>query len=309
MFYYFLQITTTAILIVAANTAFADFPRLSYFIARDNFLPRQLMNQGDRLVFQNGILVLVLVAGTLIVWSGAHTHKLLPLYAVGVFIAFTASQAGMVAWHVRNRLAGWPWRMALSAFGAVVTAVVAVILFVTKFHDGAWIVAMLLGILLVVFKVINSHYNRTLSQLKAEENARSVPPVHNTVLLLAPRVHKGILTALHYARSIGLDCRALHVNIDPDASPLIRREWDQFSQGTPLVILESPYRSVIEPILEYVDAELAEHPDSMITVIVPEFVPRRWWLRLLHSNAAVLLKRALGARRNVVVTNVRYFLD
>jgi len=308
-FYYFIQIATMAILVVAANTAFADFPRLSYFMARDGFMPRQLMSLGDRLVYQNGIVTLSLVSGLLIIWSRANIHVLLPLYAVGVFISFTMSQAGMVAWQFKHKVKLWQLRAALSAFGGAITAVVAVVLFVTRFKDGAWIVGVLLIILMLLFKAIHGHYANNLKNLEITRDPDPIPPKLNTVLLLVPRIHMGILRTLRYAQSIGLDVRAIHVNIDPDASPRIRQEWEQYGHGTPLVILESPYRSIREPIIDYVDEELLEHPDKMVTVIVPEFVPRRWWHNLLHDNIALSLRRDLGARRNVVITNVRYFLE
>jgi hypothetical protein len=308
--YIFVQIATMAVLILAANTAFADFPRVCYFMAREGFLPRQLMNMGDRLVFQNGILALAFVAGVLIVWSGADTHALMPLYATGVFIAFTLSQAGMVKWQISHKLRVWPLRAGMNAIGALVTATVAIVIFSTKFREGSWIVAVLLVSELIFFFAINRHYAVTRSQLTVDDSYVHKPPqIVNTVLLLVPRVTRGVLQALDYARSIGLDCRALHVNIDPDESPKIMAEWDRFVTDIPLVILESPYRSIVEPVIEYVDEALTEHPDHIVTVIVPEFIPRKLWQRLLHNNLAFQIRSALGRRRNVVITNVRYLLD
>jgi amino acid transporter len=192
-FYFFIQIATMAILVVAANTAFADFPRLSSVMARDGFLPRQLMNLGDKLVFQNGILTLSAVAGVLIVWSAGHTHKLLPLYAVGVFIAFTCSQAGMMVWQTRHRQPRWQFKAGLNAVGAAVTSIVALILFITKFHDGAWVVGLLLALLFLLFHTVSRHYADNRRKLEIRDDFSAPGKTSSRALVLVPRVHMGIL--------------------------------------------------------------------------------------------------------------------
>lgn len=300
-----LQVATTLILILAANTAYADFPRLCSFIARDGFLPRQLASLGDRLVFQNGIVFLSLAAIALIVTFGGNTHKLIPLYSVGVFVSFTMSQAGMFARSRKTKQGGWkPW---VSFFGAIITSILAVVLLLSKWHEGAWLVIIALGALLSVFLAIRGHYNYLAKELEVEPTD-AVPQVKMTVLLLVPRLHKGILQAIAYAQSLSEDVRAVHVTLDSRGTAKIKQDWVKFGQEIPLVILESPYRSLVEPVTDYIDQTIAEEPNQMVTVIVPEAVPRRWYHRFLHNNVAIALKLALGSRKNVVITNVRYFL-
>lgn len=303
--FFALQLATAAILFLAANTAFADFPRLSSFIARDGYLPRQLTSQGDRLVFQNGIILLSLAAIALIWIYKADTHSLIPLYAMGVFISFTLSQAGMAVKFWREK-AKW-WKFGVSSFGTVVTFAVLIILLVTKFTEGAWLIVIALAVMLTVFSLIRRHYDylgRELSLTPEDE----VRPVRTTVLLLVPRLHKGVLKAIAYSKAMTKDVRAIHVTLDPKNAGQIKEDWSRFGADIPLVILESPYRSLLQPIVEYIDQTIAEDPDMMVTVIVPQAVPKYWWHGLLHNNAAVALKLALASRKNVVVTNVRYFL-
>ncbi len=303
-YFYALQIATALILVLAANTAFADFPRLCSFVARDGFLPRQLASVGDRLVFQNGIIVLALLASVLIVVFKGHTDKLIPLYAVGVFTAFTLSQFGMVVHQLR---AGKRGTIAISVVGGVATGIVAIVILVTKFTEGAWIVLIALLVMLAVFKVIRRHYDYLARELSLAPDD-TVKPMRTIVLLLVPRVHKGILHAIAYAKSITKDVRALHVTLDSKGASSVKEDWAKFGADIPLVILESPYRSLISPVTEYVDQAVEEDPQCMITVIVPQAVPKYWWQGILHTNAAVGLKLALKARKNVVITNVRYFL-
>lgn len=308
-FFYYIQISTFLILILAANTSFADFPRLASIMARDGYLPRQFARQGDRLVFQNGIIILAVTACLLVWHYRGKVDSLLPLYAIGVFTSFTLSQSGMFIHWKRLKDKGWLRRALINGCGAIITGIVCIIIITTKFKEGAYIVVILLSILFVTFKGIKRHYVKSALQLALPRRYESHETV-NTVLLLVPRIHQGILAAFEYARSIGLDCRAVHVNIsaDPRRLEVMRKDWDKFAKDIPLVILESPFRSLVGPILEYVDEALSEHPDHVITVIVPEYVPGKWWHSILHENAAFQLKLALSSRKNVVVTNVRYFL-
>ncbi len=300
-----LQIATTLILILAANTAYADFPRLCSFIARDGFLPRQLASLGDRLVFQNGIIFLSLAAMALLIKFNGDTHLLIPLYAVGVFVSFTMSQAGMFARARKLKLGGWkPW---VSFFGAIITACLAMVLLVSKWKDGAWLVLIALAALIMTFNGIRRHYDYLAKELEVEPTD-DVPKVKMTVLLLVPRLHKGILQAIAYAQSLSEDVRAIHVTLDPKGVDRVKADWVKFGEEIPLVILESPFRSLVLPVTDYIDQTIAESPDQFVTVIVPEAVPRRWYHRFLHNNVAISLKLALGARKNVVITNVRYFL-
>ncbi|MCH8273650.1 MAG: APC family permease [Armatimonadetes bacterium] len=304
--FYVIQISTMLILVLAANTAFADFPRLCSFIAGDSFLPRQLSNLGDRLVFQNGIILLAVASGALIFVFGADVHRLIPLYALGVFTAFTLGQAGMVVRQVRLK-ARW-WGPVISFIGMVATGTVWVVILTTKFMIGAWIIVVGLMVLLAVFWGIRRHY-RYLTRALTPVLGEKPGPVDTTVLLLVPRIHRGILTAIAYARTLSKDIRAVYVNINPDSVEEVKREWDQFAGDIPLVVLEAPYRSLVDPILEYIDEAVGERENHMLTVILPQAVPKHWWQGLLHNNAALPLKLALASRKNVVVTNVRYFLE
>ncbi|GMV35656.1 MAG: amino acid transporter [Fimbriimonadales bacterium] len=305
-FYYVIQAATVVILILAANTAFADFPRLCSFIARDGFLPRQLTNLGDRLVFHWGIVLLTAVSIGLIYAFGGETNRLLPLYAGSVFITFSLSQFGMVA-HWR-RLGGNVPKMMMNLLGAVATTIVGIVFVVSKFTEGAWMIPVIGAGMMWVFTRIRRHYERHTQQLQLQDFA--VPAQRQTTaIVLVPRLHIGTIAALNYARSIGLDCRALHVSVNPAKTQELKRDWERYNFGIPLVILESQYRSLVDPIIEYVDETLKESPDRWVTVIVPEAVPAKWWHRALHNNAAVPIKLALSQRKRVVITNVRYHLE
>jgi len=304
--FYLSQVATALILFLAANTGFADFPRLSMFMARDGYLPRQLTSLGDRLVFQNGILTLALLSIGLILLKSADTHSLIPMYAVGVFLSFTLSQSGMVGRWVRSRI--YSWKLFVSLFGALVTGSVTVVLLVNRWGEGAWIALAALAALMVLFRQIRKHYDWLAKMLNIAPTDK-LQPVETTVLLSVPRMHKGILQAIAYSKALTKDVRAIHVTLDPSSAKQIKEQWNDFGSDIPLVILESPYRSLIRPIVEYVDQTLAESPDHMVTVIVPQAIPRRWWQGLLHSNIALLLKLALASRKNVVISNVRYFLE
>jgi amino acid transporter len=305
--FYAIQFCTFLILILAANTAFADFPRLSSFIAKDGFLPRQLSNLGDRLVFQNGIILLAVSAAALIWIFHGDTHKLLPLYAVGVFTSFTLSQGGMVVQQIRNKTG--KFGVVVSTIGMITTAVVMVILLVTKFEEGAWLVILVGSVLLFVFWSIRKHYDYLAKALNPGPSDK-VGELKTTVLLLVPpRIHKGILNAIAYAKTLSDDFRAVTVTDNPESVAFMKEQWEKYGGSIPLVILESPYRSLVEPTMEYIDEAIREEPNHMLTVVVPQAVPKRWWQAVLHNNSALPLKLALQSRKNVVVTNVRYFLE
>jgi len=305
--YYFVQFATFAILILAANTAFADFPRLSSFIARDGFLPRPFARQGDRLVFHNGIIMLAVAAGVLVWIFKGELEGLLPLYAVGVFTAFSLSQAGMVAHWWKRRPTAWRRKFALNLLGTVICVAVLLIIAITKFSEGAWLIMILVPLVFASFVAIKKRYESISKQLVIGEKLPRMPKGH-TSLLLVPRVHNGILAALNYARVTDPDCQAIHVVIDERRIQEIQDSWAKFGANVPMVLLRSPFRSLIEPVLDYVDELLNENPEQVITVIVPEAVSTRWYHRLLQENVAQQLKAALGSRPNVVVTNVKYFL-
>jgi amino acid transporter len=305
--YYMIQAATTMILVLAANTAFSDFPRLASIVARDRFLPRQFTNQGDRLAFSNGILVLSLLAGTLLVVFGGDTHRLIPLYMLGVFVSFTLSQTGMVLKWRRERKPSWRRHAAVNAVGAVLTGVVLVVVAVTKFGEGAWLIIVLIPVLVLHFLAIHRHYERVASQLSLK-GLETSQKRHNTVIVPIGGVHRAVVMALEYARTLSDDVRAVYVDVDPRATEEIREHWSRWGQGIRLEILASPFRSVMEPLLEYIEITDDERPDDFITVLLPEFVPARWWQHLLHNQRALLIKGALLLRHNVVVTSVPYHL-
>ncbi len=309
LLYYVVQTMTMLILVLAANTSFADFPRLSSFMARDRFMPRQFANRGDRLAFSNGIIILAVLSALLLVVFQGETHALIPLYAVGVFVSFTLSQAGMVRYWVRERGPRWTLRATLNGAGAVATGIVTVIIATTKFAHGAWIVILLIPCLVALFLGIRRHYGDVARQLSIEglEPHEPPPPTH-LVLVLVGDMHRGVLAAIRYARAISGSARAVYVEMDPDASRRLEERWGKWGSGVPLVVLRSPYRSVVGAFLDYLD-HLQEHaPDALITIILPEFVPARWWQHLLHNQTALLIKGALLFRRGVIVTDVPYHL-
>lgn len=326
--YLFVQFSTMAILILAANTSFAGFPRLAAILARDRFLPRQFANVGDRLVYNNGIIVLALLSGSLIVLFKGSVHGLLPLYAVGVFLSFTISQAGMVARWFRLRTPGWQRSAIMNGVGAVTTLMVLLVLTIGKFmpasaeplfslpfnlpyvgntiRAGAWIVVILIPAIVWMFHKVHSHYRAVAAQLTLN-GYQPPPPPTNTVIVLVPSVNRGIVPALQYAKALGQDARAVHIEIDPEVTPRLREEWETWSQGIPLIILESPYRSLVDPLFRYLD-EVQTEREHVVTVVIPEFVPVKWWHKLLHNQSGLLLKLALLFRKDVVVTNLRYHL-
>jgi len=305
--YYLVQASTMAILVLAANTAYADFPRLSSILARDRFLPRQFMNQGDRLAFSNGILILSVLASVLLVVFGGDTHALIPLYMIGVFVSFTLSQAGMVIHWRTLRESGWRTSAVINGFGAIVTGIVLLIVATTKAAEGAWIIIVMIPVLVTIFEVTRRHYEHVASELSLSSWS---PDAQGTHVVLVPigGIQRAVVKALRYARTLGSDVRAVYVEIDPAATASVREMWPQWGQGVDLVVLGSPFRSLIEPLLEYIEEAHRGNPDGFVTVILPEFVPNRLWQHLLHNQHALLIKGALLFKRNVVVTSVPYHL-
>ena len=305
--YYAIQASTMLILVLAANTAFADFPRLSFFLARDGFLPRQFGSRGDRLVFSNGILILGGTAAALLVLFGGSTHALIPLYAVGVFLSFTLSQASMVRRWLVRREPGWQWRWWLNAAGAATTGLVVVVITATKFTHGAWVVVLLIPLLVMLFMAIRRHYADVAGQLSLDGYG-GPPPMEHTVLVLAGDVHKGVIHALQYARTLSPSVKGVYVELDPEKTRRLEEKWMKWGMGVPLVVLSSPYRSLLQPFLEYLNHLLALGDNHMVTIVIPEFVTKHWWQHLLHNQTAFLIKGTLLFRKNVVVTDVPYHL-
>jgi amino acid transporter len=306
--YFLVQAGTMLILVLAANTAYADFPRLSSILARDRFMPRQFMNQGDRLAFSNGIFGLSLFAAVLLVVYGGDTHSLIPLYMIGVFVSFTISQAGMVVHWFRLRGRGWRTSAWINGFGSVVTGVVLLVVAITKAQEGAWLVLLLIPLHVAFFRLTRRHYNLVASQLSLQ-SVEPVPAVReNIVLVPIGGVHRAVVQAIDYARSLSTEVRAVYINIDSATTEQVRDQWRQWGRGIPLVVLESPYRSLMEPLLEYIEEVDAERPKGFVTVVLPEFVPARWWHHLFHNQRALLIKGALLFRPNIVVTSVPFHL-
>jgi amino acid transporter len=305
--YYSVQAATMLILVLAANTAYADFPRLASILAHDRYVPRQLMNQGDRLAFSNGIVGLSILAAILIAAFGGDTHALIPLYMIGVFVSFTLSQAGMVVRWRRLRGPGWRRNAAINAVGAAVTGIVLVVVAVTKAHEGAWIIMLLIPLHVLFFRMTRSHYDGVGAQLSLK-GWKSPGPRRNTVLVPIGGIIRSVVEALAYAKTLSPDVRAVYVNIDPVSTGQVKRDWPQFGDGVPLVVLESPYRSLMEPLLDYIGQVSAEHPSGYVTIVLPEFVPARWWHHLFHNQRALLIKGALLFKPNTVVTSVPFHL-
>lgn len=307
--YYLVQAATSLILLLAANTAYADFPRLTSLIARDRFLPRQFASLGDRLVFSNGIVILTLLSAVLIVVFQGSVTNLIPLYAVGVFLSFTLSQAGMVRRWVRLRGSSWRQSAVINGIGATATLVVLLIIGSTKFVEGAWLVIVLIPILVLLFLGIHAHYVNASRQLSLEGLAPP-PPLRNTVIVPVSTLHRGVINALKYAESMAPgNVTAVHVSMDEEQTAKLRAKWSKWGGDTPLVVLDSPYRSLVRPLLRYVDEVDRRWDNDVITVVLPEFVPARWWHNLLHNQTALLIKSALLFRRNRIVVSVPYQLD
>ncbi len=323
--FWIVQLSTALILVIAANAAFAGFPQLTSMLARDNFLPRQLANIGDRLSYSNGIILLAIAACALIYVFKGIVDDLLSLYAIGVFTSFTLAQIGMVRRWLRTRERGWQTSLFFNLMGALATGAVTVIIGVSKFadgkrisnhlhfgpyypHYGAWLVIVLVPLMVAGFLKIHNHYHSLSDELSLERMAVAAPR-HNTVLVLVPRVHRGVMEALNYARLTSDDVRAVYIETDPDKTQRLKQEWQAHVTDIPLVIMESPYRSLVGPLLRYIDAVQKERSDDVVTIVIPELVSRRLWHALLHNQAGPLLKLALLNRRDVIVTNVRYFLE
>ncbi len=307
--YVVLQFSTAAILTLAANTAYADFPRLSSIIARDGYLPRQLANRGDRLVFSNGVLVLATAAGALIIAFGGETNALIPLYAVGVFLSFTLSQAGMVRHHQKERERGYKRNIVINAVGSFATLIVLLIVATTKFTSGAWVPLVVIPIIVFLFKSIKRHYRTVAEGLRVTPDYK---PRHmnHTFVVLVGGVHRGVLEALTYAQSLNPShLIAVTVVSNDEEQERVEQHWNEFHIDVPLEIVYSPYRELTRPILRYVDEVDARWENDVITVLLPEFVVRHWWGNLLHNQTALLLKGRLLFRKGTVVTSLPYHLE
>lgn len=308
--YYALQWSTMLILLLAANTSYTGFPLLASLLAKDRYLPRQLASLGDKLVFSNGIVGLSFAAIFLVWLYDCDTHRLVPLYAIGVFLSFTLSQAGMVVKHWREREDGWIRALSYNAVGAATTFIVLIVIAITKFTHGAWMVILLIPAFVFVFLRIYNHYIEVGKELSllGKPSPGKLEKMKHTVIIPISGIHRGVVEALRYSISISDDVRAVYVELDPQTTDNVKREWNKWAHEVPFVVLKSPYRSVIQPLLDYIsDLEQVTH-DEMITVIIPEFVTAKWWHSVLHNQTALLIRTALLFKRGKVVTAVRYHL-
>jgi amino acid transporter len=357
-FYFVVQGATAAILVLAANTAFADFPRLSSLLARDRFLPRQFANRGDKLVFSNGIIILAVFSGLLIIAFSGDTSRLIPLYAVGVFLSFTLSQTGMVRHWLKERAvlqkkkkndenqatsraeskaipaeslpdveleneeihrsyfvtdevtspSNWKKAIVINAVGALATFVVLCVFVSTKFLHGAWIVVVVIPLLVLAFRTIHNHYLSVARQLTTE-GLEQLQPIRHTVLVPISGIHRGVINALQYAKSIAPNAvQAIYVDFEEGTTAKLREKWERWGAGVQLVVLPSPYRELTRPLLRYIARLERQRENDIVTVILPEFIPAKWWQHILHNQSSLLLKGALLFKEGVIVISVPYHL-
>jgi amino acid transporter len=315
--YVVIQVSTMLILAVAANTSFAGFPRLAAILAKDGFLPRQFTGLGDRLVFANGIIWLAVGTAFLIIIFGGDSHLLIPLFAVGVFLAFTLSQAGMVIhwWRERQKNLQWLPKAIINGLGAIATFTTLLIVGISKFREGAWIIVLLIPLFVLTFQRIRQHYKDVGKQLSLRglpPDLRPLPPLRLVVPISG--VHRGIIPAMDFAQSISRHVTGLYIELDPGAGERIRKEWQAWWPDIPLVVLPSPYRSIIRPLIDYLDADDLKHNDgTLAAVVLPEFIPASWWQQLLHNQTSWLIKAALLYRRRTlgfqrIIIDVPYHL-
>lgn len=304
-----IQGATALLLVLAANTAFVAFPRLSSVLASDRFFPNQFLYRGGRLALSTGIIGVGALAATFIIIFGGSVHALIPLYTVGVFVAFTLSQVGMVTYWRRVKGKWWRWAMLLNGLGGAVTAVVAIEAIVVKFTHGAWIVFLLIPLLVLMMLAIHRHYMRLGQQLRVDRLS-PLPRVTQSHVVVVPvgDVNKAVLAALAYARGLSPDIRAVNVSDDLKGADHLREKWDEWAPDIPLIVIEAPYRYWTGPLLRYVESLSQQDQSTPVTVVVPEFVPSRWWEHLLHGQSALRLKMALLSRPNVVVVDIPYQL-
>jgi amino acid transporter len=303
--YYVLQYATFALLVLAANTAFADFPRLSSILAGDRYMPRQFSARGDRLAFSNGIIALAALAMVLVWLFNGDTSALIPLYAIGVFVCFTLSQAGMVVHWWRARDPGWERRAILNGVGATATAAVAVVQVGTKFTSGAWIVVLIIPMIILALRRIHRHYTHFDREM-AYTGQSPLMFLHHTVVVPVNGITKPTAGALVYATTISEDVRAVYVEVDPERTAALRAKWDSWDIGVELIVVPSPFRSILRPLVAYVDSLSQQSEADLVTVVVPEIVPRSWWGHLLHTKTSLFIRTAFLFRPNVVVTAVPY---
>ena len=307
--YFLVQASTMLILILAANSSFAGFPRLASILARDGYMPHQMASIGDRLVFSNGVIILGVLAGLLLIGFRGDPHALIPLYVVGVFISFTLAQAGMVRRWLDKRGPNWRRKLAVNGVGAVTTGLVTLIIGTTKFFDGIWIVVALIPVLIFLFRSVRSHYIAYAQQVTLTRDHRPPMPGRNTIIVPISGVNRATIRAVDYARHRSADIRAVLVDVDREETARIQMQWAQWGCGVHLTVLPSPYRSVLRALLDYIEELLAKDPQGWVTVVIPEVLPARWWQNMLHNQRALMLKGALLFKERVILTDVPFHLE
>jgi amino acid transporter len=308
-FYIVFQVATMGILVIAANTAFADFPRLSSILARDSYMPHQFMDRGDRLAFSTGIIALGAIAALLVVVFQGNVNNLIHLYAVGVFIAFCMSNSGMVVHWWKKRGSKWRSSIVINGIGAIVTAVILIVVAVTKFMLGAWIVVLLIPILVAIFLMIHRHYVNVADQLRVVPEQLPSPRIDQVVIVPIDDVNYASLRAIAFARTIANEAIMLHVCTDPESAEKVRKKVNTYVPDLKLVVVESPFRSFVRPLLAYVKAIHSQKPDAFVTIVLPEFITAHWWERYLHERSAARLHRAFEKHPNIAVVMVPYLLE
>jgi hypothetical protein len=306
--YFYIQFATMAILVLGANTAYSDFPRLSFFLARDRYMPRQFTFRGDRLAFSTGIVTLGVLAAVVLAIYGGEVEALIPLYAVGVFLSFTISQFAMFTRWQRKREPGWQIGRVINLVGAIATGCVTVIVLLAKFTQGAWLTCLVIALLLLAMRSIHKHYDTATREL-ATSTPLDPDQIIHTVVVPVASVNRIAKQTLAYARSISSNVTAVHISGEDDDVDVFREAWNKLEYPINLVIIESPYRQLVGPLLKYIDEIDKQRPNDTLTVVLPEFIARHWWEHLLHNQTALRLKAALLFRPGTVVISVPYHLE
>ena len=309
--FFMVQFTTTLILIMAANTAFSDFPLLLSVIARDGYAPRQFIKRGDRLSYSNGIVALCVVASLLVIIFRGETHYLLPLYAVGVFTSFTLSQSGMFLKWIKEKESGWRHKALINGLGAVVTFITAIIIGVTKFVHGAWIVFILIPMVMYMMRQIRMHYDDIANQLSMTTDALPEANCESVKHFIVPvqGVNKSVIKTINYAKCLSKDIVAFHISVDDEETEKLRGKWKKYNIDVPLVVRKSPYREIVGPLIEYIHSE--EHSSKcgdIVTVVIPQFIVSEWWGTILHNHTALFIKNSLLQHRDIAVITVPYII-
>ncbi|KNZ68838.1 hypothetical protein Tfer_2561 [Thermincola ferriacetica] len=306
--YFLIQASTTAILVLAANTSFADFPRLASLLAKDGFMPRFMAMRGDKLVFSNGIITLGFLSAILVIIFGGSTHALIPLYAVGVFLSFTLSQSGMVVHWLKTKEKGWVNHALINGLGALATSIAVVIIARTKFLYGAWVVIIIIPVLVLTFLKIHRHYSEITAELDPNGCAcyRKLNPI---IIVPIANINKVVINTIEYAKSMTDNIIPVHICISEEGAGRLKEEWKKWNFGVDLLVIPSPYRSIFGPLLRFIDrVEARAGENDKVTVLIPEFVPRKWWHYFLHNQTGMWLKFLLLMRKDIVISSVPYHL-